>query len=164
MNNKNLEIISKKLLEKESDSTTISIGNSLALEIFGINNENINFFESVLPVKVYQKGNQIEIKGDKKFRNILKNTITKTIKEIKFSENNVERNLILENLKMHFLNNSENIKSFTVIKTNKCDVVGKSKRQNDYLEILQKKQIIFAIGPAGTGKTFLAVAAAVLSY
>jgi phosphate starvation-inducible PhoH-like protein len=62
---------------------------------------------------------------------------------------------------MHFLNNSENIKSFTVIKTNKCDVVGKSKRQNDYLEILQKKQIIFAIGPAGTGKTFLAVAAAV---
>jgi len=37
----------------------------------------------------------------------------------------------------------------------------KSKKQNEYLEILQKKQIIFAIGPAGTGKTFLAVAAAV---
>ena len=48
-----------------------------------------------------------------------------------------------------------------VAKTTKSDITGKSKNQNDYLEILQKKQIIFAIGPAGTGKTFLAVAAAV---
>ena len=62
---------------------------------------------------------------------------------------------------MRISSTSENVKNLTVTKTSKCDVVGKSKKQNEYLEILQKKQIIFAIGPAGTGKTFLAVAAAV---
>ena len=62
---------------------------------------------------------------------------------------------------MRISDTSENVKNLTVTKTSKCDVVGKSKKQNEYLEILQKKQIIFAIGPAGTGKTFLAVAAAV---
>ena len=62
---------------------------------------------------------------------------------------------------MSLINESENIKKIAVAKTTKCDITGKSKNQNDYLEILQKKQIIFAVGPAGTGKTFLAVAAAV---
>ena len=62
---------------------------------------------------------------------------------------------------MQILNNKKNIKNINITKTSKLDVVGKSKLQNLYLEILQKKQIIFATGPAGTGKTFLAVAAAV---
>ena len=56
---------------------------------------------------------------------------------------------------------SNDVKNLNITKTAKLDVVGKSKLQNYYLEILQKKQIVFAIGPAGTGKTFLAVAAAV---
>ena len=66
-----------------------------------------------------------------------------------------------ENLMMQIKNERENIKNINITKTVKLDVIGKSKLQNSYLEILQNKQIIFAIGPAGTGKTFLAVAAAV---
>ena len=67
----------------------------------------------------------------------------------------------MENLRMQILNEKEKIKNINVTKTQKLDVIGKSKMQNTYLDILQKKQIIFAVGPAGTGKTFLAVAAAV---
>tara|TARA_B100000965_G_scaffold406311_1_gene444563 strand:- start:2731 stop:3684 length:954 start_codon:yes stop_codon:yes gene_type:complete len=139
----------------------MNINNSDTLEIFGINNENISFFESILPLKIFQKGNRLNICGEKKYRNLLRNVILKTVQEIKFNKGLRDKNLIQENLKMQLSNTSENVKNFTVTKTNKCDVVGKSKRQNEYLEILQKKQIIFAIGPAGTGKTFLAVAAAV---
>jgi len=131
------------------------------LEIFGINNENLSYFESSLPLKILQKGNELNIKGEKKYRNILRNVIFKTLTEIKLNKDLREKNLIQENLKMQLLNNIENIENFTITKTSKGDVVGKSKRQNDYLEILKNKQIIFAIGPAGTGKTFLAVAAAV---
>ena len=58
-------------------------------------------------------------------------------------------------------NKSENIKTFAIAKTTKMNVIGQSINQNRYLEILNKKKIIFAVGPAGTGKTFLAVAAAV---
>ena len=131
------------------------------LEIFGINNENLSYFESSLPLKILQKGNELNIKGEKKYRNILRNVIFKTLTEIKLNKDLREKNLIQENLKMQLLNDIENIENFTITKTSKGDVVGKSKRQNDYLEILKNKQIIFAIGPAGTGKTFLAVAAAV---
>jgi len=161
LKNKNLESISKPLSEQVQSSTIINIDNANVLEIFGINNENIDYFESVMPIQIFQMGNQMDIKGDKKYRNILRNAILQTIQEIKSKKNGRENNLMRENLKMQLTNNSENIKKFTVTKTSKGDTVGKSKRQNDYLEILQKKQIIFAIGPAGTGKTFLAVAAAV---
>ena len=161
MKNKQINTISNQQSRQSSKSSIINIENSDVLEIFGINNENLSYFESSLPLKIFQKGNELNIKGEKKYRNILRNVIFKTLTEIKLNKDLREKNLIQENLKMQLLNDTENIENFTITKTSKGDVVGKSKRQNDYLEILKKKQIIFAIGPAGTGKTFLAVAAAV---
>ena len=148
---------------KKIDDGTIVLGidNSNILDIFGINNENLDFIESLVPLKVFQKGNQIYIKGDKKFRDLVQNTIFQTLEELKKKKNHYELNLMQENFKMNLSNDSKNIKELAVAKTIKLDITGKSKNQNEYLEILQKKQIIFAIGPAGTGKTFLAVAAAV---
>ena len=143
-------------------SIIIYIENSEALEVFGVNNENLNFFEKSLPIKVYQKGNQLNIQGNKKNIEILKNAISKTINDKKNNKNTYSsNNLMQENLNMGILNEKKNIKNINITKTSKLDVIGKSQLQNSYLEILQKKQIIFAIGPAGTGKTFLAVAAAV---
>ena len=161
MKNKNLEIIPHQISNIPSNSLIMNINNSDVLEIFGIDNVNISFFESILPLKVFQKGNQLNIQGEKKYRNLLRDVILKTIYQIKFNKSIRDKNIIQENLKMRISDTSENVKNLTVTKTSKCDVVGKSKKQNEYLEILQKKQIIFAIGPAGTGKTFLAVAAAV---
>ena len=148
-------------LDHPKDSTVLNIANNHAIDIFGINNENLDFIEQNLPLKLFQKGNQLHIKGEKKFRNLLRNSIFQTLEEIKNKKIKSEYNLMQENIKMSLINESENIKKIAVAKTTKCDITGKSKNQNDYLEILQKKQIIFAVGPAGTGKTFLAVAAAV---
>ena len=142
-----------------SSSTIIKIENSEALDIFGINNENIDFFEKNLSIKIYQKGNQLLVQGNRKNTEILKSAITQTINEKKTNKKiNGSINSMQENLKMHI---SNDIKNINITKTAKLDVIGKSKLQNSYLEILKKKQIVFAIGPAGTGKTFLAVAAAV---
>ena len=131
------------------------------LDIYGINNENLKLFEKDLSIKVYQKGNQLSLVGDIKKINILVNAIKNTINENKLSTKNKNSNIMLENLKMEMLRNNKNIKNINITRTEKLDVVGKSKMQNSYLEILRSKQIIFAVGPAGTGKTFLAVAAAV---
>ena len=140
-------------------SAIIKIENSEALDIFGVNNENIDFFEKNLPLKIYQKGNQLVIQGNKKNIDILKNAITQTISEKKTNKKaNSSFNSMQENLKMYI---SNDVKNINVTKTAKLDVIGKSKLQNTYLDILRKKQIVFAIGPAGTGKTFLAVAAAI---
>lgn len=47
------------------------------------------------------------------------------------------------------------------LKTRRADLHGRTPRQNQYLEQIRKHDITFAIGPAGTGKTYLAVASAV---
>ena len=156
-----INTLTEQSFDLNKNSTVLYIENDYALDIFGINNENLDFIEELLPLKIFQKGNQLQIKGEKKFRNLLSNTIFQTLEEIKNKKNKSVNNLMQENIKMSLSNESENIKKFAVAKTTKYDITGKSKNQNDYLEILQKKQIIFAIGPAGTGKTFLAVAAAV---
>ena len=80
---KNSHEIQSKL---KHSSTIINIENSEALDIFGVNNENIDFFEKNLPLKIFQKGNQLTLKGDKNNINILKNAITKTINQKKKSE------------------------------------------------------------------------------
>ena len=156
-----IKSLTDRSLDHPKDSTVLNIANNHAIDIFGINNENLDFIEQKLPLKLFQKGNQLHIKGEKKFRNLLRNSIFQTLEEIKNKKIKSEYNLMQENIKMSLINESENIKKLAVAKTTKCDITGKSKNQNDYLDILQKKQIIFAVGPAGTGKTFLAVAAAV---
>ena len=161
MKNKIFNNTVRSNIKHNSNSTVIKIDNSEVLEIFGINNENIKYFEKLLPVKVFQLGNQLNLKGDKKNINILRSAILRTLNEKKIAKNKSSINLMQENLKMQIFNEKKNIKNINVTKTTKLDVVGKSIMQNNYLNILQKKQIIIATGPAGTGKTFLAVAAAV---
>ena len=161
LKNKQIKPISENQKDLISGTSVISIDNLDVVEIFGVNNENLDFFEDQLPIKVFQKGNQLIIKGEKKYRNILRNAILKTQQDLKSNRKGNNINLIQENLKMQFLNDNDKIRNLTVTKTAKLDVIGKSKMQNHYLDILQKKKIIFAVGPAGTGKTFLAVAAAV---
>ena len=159
MKNKLLNNTYSENSTQDLSSTVITIENSEALDIFGVNNKNINFFKEKLPLKIYQKGNQLIIQGNKKNRDILKKAINRTIKDKKSNKKiNFSMNSMQENLNMYI---SNDIKNLNVTKTAKTDVIGKSKLQNTYLELLQKKQIVFAIGPAGTGKTFLAVAAAV---
>ena len=161
MNNK---IIKKSVIDdnQQKDITTvINVGNNEVVEIFGINNENIDYFQKLLSIKVFQKGNQLSLKGSRKNVNILRDAISKTLYEKKIYKAKNIHNQIMENLRMQIINEKEKIKNINVTKTQKLDVIGKSKMQNSYLDILQKKQIIFAVGPAGTGKTFLAVAAAV---
>lgn len=159
MKNKLFNNTNKKTPIQGLSSTVINIENSEALDIFGVNNENVDFFKKNLPLKIYQKGNQLTVKGNKKNIDILKSAINQTIKEKRMDKKvNININQMQENLKMHVLND---IKNINITKTAKLDVIGKSKMQNAYLEILKNKQIVFAIGPAGTGKTFLAVAAAV---
>ena len=159
MKNKLSSNTRKKIPEQGNSSTIISIENSEALDVFGVNNENIDFFEKNLPLKIHQKGNRLTIQGNKKNTDILQSAINQTINEKKMGKKiNTNINSMQENLRMQI---ASDIKNINITKTTKLDVIGKSKLQNTYLEILQNKQIIFAIGPAGTGKTFLAVAAAV---
>ena len=68
LKNKQIKSISENQKDLTSGSSIINIDNLDVVEIFGVNNENLNFFEDQLPIKVFQKGNQLIIKGEKKIQ------------------------------------------------------------------------------------------------
>jgi len=149
-------------LISDNNSTIVNLENSLIVEILGINNENLDYCEKKLNVQIFQKGNIVIISGNKKDRFLVKNTIIRLSKELKKTDQK-KQDSFQEILNMEINNDSVNvnIQNFTVAKTSKLSITGKTPKQNEYLEALHSKQIIFGIGPAGTGKTYLAVAAAV---
>ena len=160
--NQFLEQKSEKALVGDNNSTVVNLENSLIVEILGVNNENLDFCEKKLKVKVLQKGNIVIITGNKKERYIVRNSIIQLSRELK-DPIKKNQNTFKEILNMQINNDldNKNIKSFTIAKTTKSSVTAKTIKQNEYLEALYNKQIVFGIGPAGTGKTYLAVAAAV---
>ena len=78
----NKRVIKKSVLDdnqQEDITTVINVENNEVVEIFGINNENINYFQKLLSIKVFQKGNQLSLKGRRKNINILRDAISKTL-------------------------------------------------------------------------------------
>ena len=55
-----------------------------------------------------------------------------------------------------------NVKSFQqLIKTPRKSVIARSEKQSEYIKVLKENDIVISLGPAGTGKSFLAVSVAV---
>ena len=161
MSNKKIKLVSSSQENTAQKTEVFEIDNFQAIDIFGINNTNLQLFEDRLPIQVFQKGNQLIVKGDKKYRKILFDAISKTINDQNQNLNKDTKNQMIENLDSQILQSESENQKFFVLETEKQNVVGKSIMQNHYIEMLNENKIIFASGPAGTGKTFLAVAAAV---
>ena len=161
MSNKKIKLVSSLQENTTQNTEVFEIDNFQAIDIFGINNKNLQLFEDRLPIQVFQKGNQLIVKGDKKYRKILFDAISKTINDQNQNLNKDTKNQMIENLDSQILQSESENQKFFVLETEKQNVVGKSIMQNHYIEVLNENKIIFASGPAGTGKTFLAVAAAV---
>ena len=142
-------------LISDNNLTIVNLENYQIVEVLGINNENLDYCEKKLNVQIFQKGNIIIISGDKKDRYIVKKTIIRLSKELKNTDQK-KQDSFQEILNMETNNNSVNmnIQNLTVAKTSKLSVTGKTPKQNEYLEALYSKQIVFGIGPAGTGKTY----------
>ena len=127
-------------------------------------NKNIKLVEKNFNVKIFQNGNKISISGDEE--NIKK--ASKALIDLYASTSN-GMELSREKIQMVMNNNedlnavsasSENIKEY-VIKTPKKTVKPRGKNQNNYLSNMNNYEVNFGVGPAGTGKTYLAVAKAV---
>ena len=83
MKNTRINTLTEQSFDHNKNLTVLHIENDSALDIFGINNENLDFIEELLPLKIFQKGNQLHIKGEKKIRNLLSDAIFQTLDEIK---------------------------------------------------------------------------------
>ena len=129
-------------------------------------NSTLKQIEDALNIKISNRGNNFKLKGDKinidAGKVVIENLYNKSIDGDIISPEEVH--LYLREA-TNFKNNSSsslvNGSTTITIKTPKSIVIPKGKNQNKYIETIEKKDLTFGIGPAGTGKTYLAVASAI---
>ena len=165
MNNTASKKISLNLKFVYSDNNSLSVifhDNDLLMGVVGEFNENLKELEKISKTSLHFRGNSILIKSDPNKNEIIKNAIqflaaqfinNRTI-EKKDIFSSINKFMIDEKLK----NSNQNISD--IIKTPKKSVIPRSERQKKYVRALRESDITISTGPAGTGKTFLAVAVA----
>ncbi len=151
--------------------------NSLIPLLFGEHNAHLHYLENVLNVDIASRGNTLSIKGPSKsmqtaeavlemmWSRLEKNqdvSISDVDAALRFARG--ERTGVIEpgahSMRENFLDEKAAIKSAGSSKI----VNPRSPNQSLYIDAMRKTDMVFGVGPAGTGKTFLAVAAAVEMY
>jgi len=158
-NNKEVSII-----YGDDNSINVNIfNNKILMEIVGSFDNNLKELEKISGSKIYFRGNSIAIKGDKNKNENVKNAIEYLIDRFK-TDKQIDRNDIIASLNTDMVKDMKNQSTVQpleeVIKTPKRSVIPKSKKQKEYVRSLKTNQITISLGPAGTGKTYLAVAVA----
>ena len=156
--------LEQNLIIKKIDSETINaqINNNLMLvSIVGQFNQNLKELEKLTSTNIFFRGNSITCKG--KHSNLL--DFSEAIKFLvnKYLLTNViEKGDIMLAVNKNMENKKSNIKSFQqLIKTPRKSVIARSEKQSEYIKALKENEIIMSLGPAGTGKSFLAVSIAI---
>jgi len=160
--NKNGKEIS--IVYGNDNSININIfNNKILLEIAGSFDNNLKELEKISGSKIYFRGNSIAIKGDRYANEKVKDAIEYLIDRYR-SDKKIDRNDIIASLNNDMIKDTKNQSTLQpieeIIKTPKRSVIPRSKKQKEYVRSLKTNQIVISLGPAGTGKTYLAVAVA----
>ena len=156
--------LDQNLIIKKIDSETINIqitNNSMLMSIVGQFDQNLKELERLTDTIIFFRGNSITCKGKernlKDFSEAIKFLISKYI-----LTNLIEKEDIMLSVKKNMNFEESNVKSFKqLIKTPRKSVIARSEKQSDYIKALKENDIVMSLGPAGTGKSFLAVSVAV---
>ena len=144
-----------------SDNNSLSVifhDNDLLMGIAGEFNKNLQELEKITKCSLYSRGNSILIKSDPETNEKVKNAIQFLVNQF-INNGNIENKDILSSVDKFMIN--EKIKNNNVtdiIKTPKKSIIPRSEKQKNYVRALRQSDIVISAGPAGTGKTFLAVA------
>ena len=126
-------------------------------------NENLKIVEKTFKVKIFQNGNKISISGEeentKKASNAIKDLYLSTSNGSELSKEQIQM-VINKNADLNPDVISEGVIDQT-IKTPKKIIKSRGNNQNNYISNMSEYEVNFGVGPAGTGKTYLAVAKAV---
>lgn len=150
------------LTEKEK---TLKLENVDLLTLIGINDANLKPIEDRFSAVVTVRGDQVHIKGVEEEVNAIEKVFKEMIYTLntsgKLTQDDVSTiiDLTVEGREIISNNDYNNI----VLYTKKDVIKAKTPNQVRYVQSVKKNDICFAIGPAGTGKTYLAVAFAVAS-
>jgi len=125
--------------------------------------EHLRQIEKRLDISIRNRGNQFTVAGGLNAVNaacdVLLNLYEDTNNGVELTPDQIH--LCLQESGIESLGEETTIKPLTLIKTKKCTIKPRGRNQQHYVRSIQQQDINFGIGPAGTGKTYLAVACAV---
>ncbi len=145
----------------ELESMDDSIG------LFGVFDENLTVFEEEIGVKIRIHSDGVAIEGDEEQVGLCKTVLEKLL-DMQRKGEPINRGRIRYAIDIAKDGNADLIKEImgdVVALTNrgkqiKCKTLGQKK----YIQALKNHELVFGVGPAGTGKTYLAVAMAVVAF
>ena len=156
--------LKQNLIVKKIDKETVNISindNEMLMAIVGQFDQNLKNLSKLTNTDVYFRGNSITCKGNKEKIDIFCDAIKFLINKY-FLTNIIEKEDIVLSVKKNLEIEDSNVKSFKqLIKTPKKSVIARSKKQSEYIKAVKENDIIMSLGPAGTGKSFLAVSVAI---
>lgn len=151
----------------ENQKRITNIPNNLIINLFGSFDENIKRIEKAFSVSLINRGEDILISGES--RNIEKAEAVFE-KLIKFAEkgeeiNEQRVNYIIESVEDEEFGEIEKInEDFICMTVSGKPIKPKTMGQKKYMEQIRKNTVVFGVGPAGTGKTYLAMALAITAF
>ncbi|MGH1378362.1 MAG: PhoH family protein [Alphaproteobacteria bacterium] len=152
--------MTKEIILEFPDNNRISL-------LFGEYNEHLSYLEKKLDIHISDRGNLLRMSGSKDATNKAKTVLLSLDKRLEKEELlNITHADIDAELRFKKTSKSKKAdnKSSVVIKTKNKTIVPRSPNQEKYLKLINKNDMVFGLGPAGTGKTYLAVAAGVDMY
>ena len=142
--------------------------NSLIALIIGNHNINLTKLEALIEVRISSFGNQFNISGETEKIKLAKILLTNVYNNLSnekdknfgcdFSRFETELRMMKNNQNDKIVNNHQSVYKSLKIETWKKTIIPKSLGQKKYFEALNNYELVFGIGPAGTGKSYLAVA------
>ena len=161
MNNlikKNIQTFLKFVYSDNNSLSVIFHDNNLLRGIVGEFNQNLKELEKITGANLYSRGNSILIKSTTENNEIVKNAIQFLVNQF-LNNGSIENKDILSSVDEFMINEKvKNTNVTDIIKTPKKSIIPRSEKQKEYVRALRESEIIISAGPAGTGKTFLAVA------
>ena len=135
------------------------------LELFGENNAKLNLLKKAYPgVQITSRGNQVKLKGEKKGMDDVRTKLDIMVRMIQekhdFSTQVVEDLLMSDHISDNKISH-HSAGGVIVYGKNGHPIKAKTKNQKMLVECSEANDIVFAIGPAGTGKTYVAMALAI---
>ena len=156
--------IDQNLIIKKIDNKTVNlqiIGNEMLMSIVGQFDQNLKDLSKLTDTNIFFRGNSITCKGKKENTDLFCKAIKFLINKY-FLTNIIEKEDIVSSVKKKIDLEESNVKSFKqLIKTPRKSVIARSEKQSEYIKALKENEIVISLGPAGTGKSFLAVSVAV---
>ena len=160
----------------ESTDTLRFSSNKLLIELCGQLDANLSKIESWAGVQIIRRGNALSIYGAKDDCDLTRKLITNLYSDLEHGKTLDERELDvyfqqIEDQEVKQIKNKKTSNkivnkssNYLEIKTQKKLVQAKSSNQNTFINSMLSRELVFGIGPAGTGKTYLAIAVGVFLF